>query len=114
MPPMPDTDPDTQIIPSQRNLFDIPEDVAYPNCAYMVPNLKAVTAADIAAEPESKRAGHYLGLTREEPLPGNLLETPAAANVFVSVRGTAIRVTPNVYTSHEDIERFCAALETSL
>lgn len=31
------------IIPSQRHLFDIPEDVAYFNCAYQGPQLKAST-----------------------------------------------------------------------
>lgn len=67
-----------------------------------------------AAEPESRRAGHYLGLTREAPLPDNLLARLAEANVFVSVRGAAIRVTPHVYTSHKDIERFMTALEAAL
>jgi selenocysteine lyase/cysteine desulfurase len=110
---MPDTDPDTQIIRHQRHLLDISEDVAHLNCAYMAPNLKAATLG-FAAEPENRRIGHYQGLTREEPLPGNLLETLAAANVFVSAGGTPIRVTPHVYTSGKDIERFFTALETSL
>lgn len=33
------------MIPSQRHLFDIPDDIAYLNCAYMSPLLKAVVAA---------------------------------------------------------------------
>ncbi len=33
------------VIPSQRALFDIPEDVAYFNCAYQGPQLKAASAA---------------------------------------------------------------------
>jgi hypothetical protein len=32
-------------LPSQRNLFDIPDDVAYLNCAYMSPLLRRVCAA---------------------------------------------------------------------
>ncbi|HKE92007.1 MAG TPA: aminotransferase class V-fold PLP-dependent enzyme [Gemmatimonadales bacterium] len=32
-------------LPSQRHLFDIPEDVSYLNCAYMSPLLKRVTTA---------------------------------------------------------------------
>ena len=35
------------VIPSQRALFDIPEDVAYFNCAYQGPQLKASSAAMI-------------------------------------------------------------------
>lgn len=67
-----------------------------------------------AAEPESRRAGHYLGLTREAPLPDDLLTRLAEANVFVSVRGSAIRVTPHVYTSVRDMDRFLEALEHAL
>src|SRR5213593_2640237 len=33
------------VLPCQRNLFDIPEDIAYLNCAYMSPLLKRVTEA---------------------------------------------------------------------
>lgn len=66
------------------------------------------------AQPENRRAGHYLGLTREAPLPDDLLAKLASANVFVSVRGDAIRVTPHVYTSDTDIERFLTALEQAL
>ena len=33
------------MIPCQRDLFDIPEDVAYFNCAYMSPQLRSVTQA---------------------------------------------------------------------
>ena len=32
-------------LPCQRQLFDIPEDVAYFNCAYMSPLLRAAAAA---------------------------------------------------------------------
>ncbi len=33
------------MIPNQRSLFDLPDDVAYLNCAYLTPQLRAVTAA---------------------------------------------------------------------
>ncbi|MCG8490899.1 MAG: hypothetical protein MI743_04730, partial [Sneathiellales bacterium] len=35
------------MIPSQRSLFDIPDDVAYFNCGYMSPLLNSVTQAGI-------------------------------------------------------------------
>src|SRR5215510_2347408 len=37
------------MIPCQRHVFDIPDDVAYFNCAYMAPMLKAVRSAAEAA-----------------------------------------------------------------
>src|SRR5271165_69529 len=37
------------MIPSQRHLFDIPDDVAYLNCAYMSPLLKPALEAGTAA-----------------------------------------------------------------
>ena len=33
------------MIPNQRHLFDLPDDIAYFNCAYLSPQLKSVTAA---------------------------------------------------------------------
>ena len=33
------------LIPNQRHLFDIPEELAYLNCAYISPSLKSVTKA---------------------------------------------------------------------
>jgi selenocysteine lyase/cysteine desulfurase len=35
------------MIPCQRHLFDIPDDVAYLNCAYMSPQLRSVTEAGL-------------------------------------------------------------------
>ena len=37
------------MIPCQRHLFDLPDDVAYYNCAYMSPLMKEVVAAGEAA-----------------------------------------------------------------
>jgi selenocysteine lyase/cysteine desulfurase len=36
-------------LPPQRHRFDLPDDVAYLNCAYMAPQLRSVTAAGQAA-----------------------------------------------------------------
>lgn len=42
-------------LPSQRPLFDLPEGVAYLNCAYMSPQLRSVTEAGLAAVPRKAR-----------------------------------------------------------
>lgn len=68
-------------------------------------------ALGFAAVPEALRAGHYLGLRRLGGLPAELLEALAGANVFVSVRGDSMRVTPHVYNDDEDVERLLAVLE---
>lgn len=45
----------TAPLPSQRHLFDLPEGVAYLNCAYMSPQLRSVTEAGLAAVPRKAR-----------------------------------------------------------
>ena len=43
------------MLPSQRHLFDIPEDVAYLNCAYMSPLMRPVVEAGYAALAQKAR-----------------------------------------------------------
>lgn len=64
--------------------------------------------------PDSKRAGHYLGLRFGGEVPGDLPGKLAAANVFVSVRGKAMRVTPHVYNTDRDVERLFSVMTEAL
>jgi selenocysteine lyase/cysteine desulfurase len=59
--------------------------------------------------PDQLRAPHYLCL-RKTGIPRELPEILAREKVFVSVRGSSIRVTPHVYNSAEDLERLIACL----
>ena len=72
----------------------------------------AKAAADLgfSALAEPLRAPHYLSLRRKEAIPKELPEMLAREKVFVSVRGSSIRVTPNVYNTVEDGERLIACL----
>jgi selenocysteine lyase/cysteine desulfurase len=72
----------------------------------------AEAAAEIgfSSPAEPLRAPHYLCLRRKEALPKELPEMLAKEKVFVSVRGTSIRVTPHVYNTNEDCERLIACL----
>jgi len=72
----------------------------------------AEAAADMgfSAPPEPLRAPHYLALRRKEAIPKELPEILAREKVFVSVRGSSIRVTPHVYNTAEDGERLIACL----
>ncbi len=72
----------------------------------------ANAAADkgFSAPAEPLRAPHYLALRRKEPIPRELPEMLAREKVFVSVRGSSIRVAPHVYNTAEDCERLIACL----
>jgi selenocysteine lyase/cysteine desulfurase len=72
----------------------------------------ASSAADVgfSAPPEPLRAPHYLALRRKAAIPKELPEMLAREKVFVSVRGSSIRVTPNVYNTAEDGERLIVCL----
>jgi selenocysteine lyase/cysteine desulfurase len=68
----------------------------------------------IASVPAHRRAGHSLGLRFGGGIPSDLPMRLGAANVFVSVRGQAMRVTPHLWNTDEDVERLFAVLKTAL
>jgi|SRR5271166_2160075 len=72
----------------------------------------ASAAAELgfSAPPEPLRAPHYLALRRKDAIPKELPEILAREKVFVSVRGSSIRVAPNVYNTIEDCDRLIACL----
>jgi len=59
-------------------------------------------------------APHFIGLRIPGGVPDGLLAALAAKGVFVSMRGDALRVTPHLYNTDADIDRFFGALETGL
>jgi selenocysteine lyase/cysteine desulfurase len=59
---------------------------------------------------EQFRAPHYLCLRREAGILRQLAESLAQHRVYVSVRGSSVRVTPHVYNSAADLERFVSCL----
>ena len=69
------------------------------------------TGLGFRAPPEAARAGHFLGLRFPdgEP-PDGLAAEFAAERVYVSVRGSSIRVTPHLYNTDADVERFLDVL----
>jgi selenocysteine lyase/cysteine desulfurase len=94
--------------------------------AWTVPSIQATLGAITAtiaeraapyglrAAPAALRAPHYLGLRFLEGVPSGLPERLAAANVHVSVRGDAMRVTPHLYNNEADIERLFRVLAATL
>jgi len=61
------------------------------------------------------RALHFLGLRFPQGiLPGSIAADLAERGVFVSVRGTSMRITPHVYNTDDDVQRLFNALEIIL
>tara|TARA_Y100001934_G_scaffold215689_2_gene255666 strand:+ start:1504 stop:2661 length:1158 start_codon:yes stop_codon:yes gene_type:complete len=68
----------------------------------------------LTSQPEHLRASHFLGIRFPEGMPGNLVERLSAAGVYVSVRGTSMRVTPHLYNDTQDVDRLFDVLEAAL
>jgi selenocysteine lyase/cysteine desulfurase len=75
---------------------------------------EAALDAGFYAPAEPLRAPHYLALRRQTQIPKELPEILAREKVFVSVRGSSIRVTPHVYNTVEDCDRLIACLRLAL
>ncbi len=62
-------------------------------------------AAGLIVPPEDRRSGHILGVRFPGALPHGLLDALAAARIYVSQRGNAIRVAPHLYNDENDLQR---------
>jgi selenocysteine lyase/cysteine desulfurase len=71
----------------------------------------AAVELGFTSPPEHLRAPHYLCLRRKDGVPREIQEMLAREKVFVSVRGSSVRVTPNVYNSVADVERLVSCLK---
>lgn len=58
------------------------------------------------------RAPHMVGIRSPKPLPEDFLATLAAKGVYVSLRGTSVRISPHLHTSEDDIARLFSALDS--
>lgn len=75
---------------------------------------EAAQPLGLTAVAPDRRAGHYLGLRSAAPLPSGLVQSLAAQQVYVSVRGPALRVTPHLYNDTEDVDRLLEVLRRLL
>ncbi len=60
--------------------------------------------------PDRFRSPHFLGLGFSNQIPTGFAQSLADDNVFVSIRGSSVRVTPHLYNTDADIERLFAGL----
>jgi selenocysteine lyase/cysteine desulfurase len=71
-------------------------------------------ALGLTSAPEPLRAGHFLGLSFPDGVPGDLPARLAEAGVHVSLRGRSLRVTPHLWTDDSDVDRLLEALGAAL
>jgi selenocysteine lyase/cysteine desulfurase len=71
----------------------------------------AATELRFSAPREPLRAPHYLCLRKAEPITSELTLALAREKVYVSVRGTSMRVTPHVYNTTEDCDKLIGCLK---
>src|SRR5215203_2768764 len=64
----------------------------------------------IVTIPKERRARHMIGLMLGPDAPHDLATRLTAHNVFVSVRGESVRVSPHLYNTQEDVDRLFAVL----
>lgn len=64
--------------------------------------------------PKERRARHMIGLRLDPPPPKDLAIRLAANNVFVSVRGESVRISPHLYNTANDVDRLFDALRQAL
>ncbi len=62
------------------------------------------------AQPNT-RAKHFLGVEYKQGIINDITAKLAQQNVYVSVRGSTIRITPHIYNTQNDFERMLSALK---
>jgi selenocysteine lyase/cysteine desulfurase len=68
----------------------------------------------IEAIPAHRRARHMIGLKLGSHAPRDLASRLARENIFVSVRGESVRLSPHLYNTAEEVDRLFAALAEAL
>ncbi|MGB3681982.1 MAG: aminotransferase class V-fold PLP-dependent enzyme, partial [Rubrobacteraceae bacterium] len=71
---------------------------------------KAATEFGFETGPADYRGRHMIGLRLGRDVPEDLATRLAAQNVFVSVRGESLRVSPHLYNDGKDVERLFETL----
>jgi selenocysteine lyase/cysteine desulfurase len=77
--------------------------------------IDAARALGLAVEPDAHRAAHILGLRFPAGrAPDALQAALAARRISVSLRGSALRVAPNVYNDSGDIDALIEAMRAAM
>ena len=71
-------------------------------------------ALGLGTAPKSFRAPHMIGLRLPGDCPRDMPQRLAAKKVYVSLRGTTLRVSPHLYNDRGDLDRFFEALASEI
>jgi len=63
--------------------------------------------------PSSQRCPHFVGARLPQGLTGDFVGSLRAQHVFISQRGSSIRVAPHLHVTEPDVEQLFAALEVA-
>jgi selenocysteine lyase/cysteine desulfurase len=104
------------LIAAMRFVLEASPDRIQEYCRRLVTEpLARARELGFAVEDERWRAAHLFGLRVPEGLDSaRLSQALKANNVFVSLRGSAVRVSPNVYNNEHDMDALIDALATAL
>ena len=72
------------------------------------------TDLDLSVAPSHLRSGHLLGVRFPGGVPTELVTKLSQNNVYVSVRGNSIRISPHVYNSQQDLDKLFEVLASAL
>jgi len=64
--------------------------------------------------PSSQRCPHFVGARLPQGLTGDLVGSLRAKHVFISQRGSSIRVAPHLHVTEPDLEQLLAALDVAV
>ncbi len=68
----------------------------------------------LSTAPDHLRSPHFISVSFPEGLPKDLTAQLAQQKIFVSARGASLRITPHLYNTDTDIDRFVSALHRSV
>jgi len=68
----------------------------------------------LTALTETERGPHYVGAALPKHTPPDLTKRLATRNIFVSQRGSCLRITPHLYNTEDDIDQLIEALSCEL
>jgi len=92
--------------------WQVPE-IAATLAAMTAEIAQRATALGLNVVPAQLRAGHLLGIRFPEGVPADLVERLSNNQIYVSVRGNSIRISPHLYNTEHDIEKLFKTLQAS-
>jgi len=78
------------------------------------PLAEVASSLGLTAWPDKFRAPHYLCLRTRGQVPAKLMQRLQESHIFISVRGTSLRITPHVYNSKAEIEKLLFVMKETL